>query len=311
VRVVDVELPLRTRDGRRFDLLQRLARSPDWPTEPRLIAIAIDVTEQRRLEQAALRERDAMTRADKMISLGVLVSGVAHEINNPNHSIMLNAPLLRDAWRDAAQIVDEHATEATRVGNIPWAEMRTEGPSMIDDIEQAAARIRGIVTELRGFALDHHAGERRAVSMNDVVQSSLRLLGSHIRKATTRFSTSLAPDLPQVHANQGRLEQVLVNLVINACQALENVECAIVIETGRTPTDVFVRVIDEGAGIPRDDLRKIKDPFFTTRRATGGTGLGLAVSDRIVQEHGGELTFESEPGRGTTATLSIPLQERA
>jgi polar amino acid transport system substrate-binding protein len=147
--------------------------------------------------------------------------------------------------------------------------------------------------------------------MNDVVTSSLRLLGSHIRKATTRFSMLLAEGLPDVHANQRRLEQVLVNLVINACQALEGTECAIVIETGRTPTHVFVRVIDEGRGIPRDDLRHIKDPFFTTKRATGGSGLGLAVSDRIVQEHGGELTFESEPGRGTTATLSIPIGEGA
>ena len=277
----------------------------------RVYGVVQDVTEQRRIEQAAQREREAMTHADKMISLGVLVSGVAHEVNNPNHSIMLNAPLLRDAWKSIVPIVDEHAARegATRIGNMPWEEMRDEGAAMIDDVEQAAERIRGIVTELRGFALDHDAGERRLVSMNDVVTSSLRLMGSHIRKATSRFSTVLAPDLPDVCANQRRLEQVLVNLVINACQALEGAECAIVIETGRTPTHVFVRVVDEGRGISREDLRKIKDPFFTTKRATGGSGLGLAVSDRIAQEHGGELTFESEPGAGTTATLSIPIAE--
>jgi PAS domain S-box-containing protein len=310
LRVVDVELPLRAADGERLVFLQRLARLPNWPAQPRLIAIMLDVTEQRRLEHAAQHEREAMTRADKMISLGVLVSGVAHEINNPNHSIMLNAPLLRDAWKSIVPIVDEHASrdEATRIGNLPWSEMRAEGASMIDDIEHAAERIRGIVTELRGFALDHDPGERRAVSMNEVVTSSLRLLGNHIRKATTRFSTVLERDLPQVPGNQRRLEQVLVNLIINACQAIESAECAIVIETGRTPTHVFVRVTDEGPGIAPDDLRKIKDPFFTTKRATGGSGLGLAVSDRIAQEHGGELTFESEPGRGTSATLSIPVE---
>lgn len=441
VGVVDIELPLRGLDGERIDLLQRLARLPNWPAEPRLIAIAIDVTErkrterdlvhrkqileeaevlarigsyewdvstdqvfgsagfwriftgeaqarfgsveevvacfredfqprirerfawmtqhghrkesagresvivhpdgttiigrgasfaeknaagavtrvygivqdvteQRQVEQAAQREREAMTRADKMISLGVLVSGVAHEINNPNHSIMLNAPLLRDAWKSIVPIVNEHAAAygELRIGNMPWDEMRTEATAMIDDIEQAAERIRGIVTELRGFALDHSAEERRAVPINDVVTSSLRLLGNHLRKATSRFSTVLAPDLPQVQANQRRLEQVLVNLVINACQALESADCAIVIETGRTPTHVFVRVIDEGQGIAPENLRQVKDPFFTTKRATGGSGLGLAVSDRIAQEHGGELTFESEPGRGTTATLSIPIE---
>jgi PAS domain S-box-containing protein len=441
VGVVDIELPMQTPDGQRIDFLQRLARLPDWPAEPRLIAIALDVTERRRterdlvhrkqileeaevlarvgsyewdvstdqvfgsagfwriftgeaqarfgsveevvacfredlrprirerfawmaqrghhqdsadresillhpdgttliargasfaernvagdvtriygvvqdvteqrqVEQAAQREREALTRADKMISLGVLVSGVAHEINNPNHSIMLNAPLLRDAWKSIVPIVDDHASahQDLRIGKMPWDEMRTEGTAMIDDIEQAAERIRGIVTELRGFALDHSAEERRAVSINDVVTSSLRLLGNHLRKATSRFSTVLAPDLPPVSGNQRRLEQVLVNLVINACQALENAECAIVIETGRTPTHVFVRVIDEGQGIAPENLRKVKDPFFTTKRATGGSGLGLAVSDRIAQEHGGELTFESEPGRGTTATLSIPIE---
>jgi polar amino acid transport system substrate-binding protein len=271
-----------------------------------------DLTEQRRIEQAAQREREALTRADKMISLGVLVSGVAHEINNPNHSIMLNAPLLRDAWKSIVPIVDERAAgdDALRIGNMPWDEMRGEGVSMIDDIEHAAERIRGIVTELRGFALDQDPGERRAISMNDVVQSSLRLLGNHIRKATTKFSMELADDLPSIHGNQRRLEQVMVNLVINACQALESTECAIVIETGRTATHVFARVTDEGRGISREDLRKIKDPFFTTKRATGGSGLGLAVSDRIVREHGGELTFESEPGRGTSATLSIPIEVR-
>ncbi len=278
----------------------------------RIYGIIQDMTEQRRIEQAAQREREALTRADKMISLGVLVSGVAHEVNNPNHSIMLNAPLLREAWKGIVPIVDDHAVEhdGFRVANLPWEEMSVEVAAMIDDIEHAAERIRAIVTELRTFALDQDPGERRSVSMNDIVQSSLRLLGNHIRKATSKFSVTYADDLPPVFANQRRLEQVLVNLIINACQALENNDCAITIETGKTATHVFVRVIDEGHGISKEDLRKIKDPFFTTKRATGGSGLGLAVSDRIVQEHGGELTFESEPGRGTTATLSIPAEVR-
>jgi PAS domain S-box-containing protein len=308
VRSVDIDLPLRTPDGNRLDLLQRLARGPEWPAEPRLIAIALDLTEQRRLEHAAIREREALLRADKMISLGVLVSGVAHEVNNPNHSIMLNAPLLREAWRAVVPMVDEHASRdpSLRVGNVPWDEMRTEATAMIDDIEQASVRIRDIVTELRGFALDSYAVERRAVSMNDVVKSSLRLLGNHIRKATTRFSTVLAPELPDVSANQGRLEQVLVNLVINACHSLPRTDCAIAIETGSTGTHVFVRVTDEGSGIAPEDLLRIRDPFFTTKRTAGGSGLGLAVSDRIVQEHGGELLFESTPQRGTVATLLIP-----
>ena len=273
----------------------------------RIFGVVQDVTEQRRIEEAAKREHEVATHADKMISLGVLVSGVAHEVNNPNHSIMLNASLLRDAWRSIVPVLDRAALqEDVRVANVPWEEMRGEVGAMIEDIEQAAERIRGIVTELRGFALGHDSGERRSVSLNSVVHSALRLLGNHIRKATSRLSVRLADELPGVLANHRRIEQVLVNLLINACQALEKPDRAITIETGCSPTHVFVRVADEGRGITREDLRKIKDPFFTTKRAAGGSGLGLAVSDRIVQEHGGELLFESEPGRGTIATLTIP-----
>jgi PAS domain S-box-containing protein len=311
VRTVDIELPLHAPDGTRIDLLERLSRVPDWSGEPKIVVIALDVSERKRMQRDLDREREALTRADKMISLGVLVSGVAHEVSNPNHAIMLNVSLLRDAWRGIVPIVDEHAARdgPMRVANLPWEELRGEVASMIDDVEHATDRIRGIVTELRTFALDPEPGEGRAVSMNDVVTSSLRLLGNHIRKATNRFSVELAPDLPAVRGNPRRLEQVLVNLVINACHALPNPDCAVTIETGMTETDVFVRVIDEGRGISRDDLRRITEPFFTTKRAAGGTGLGLAVSERIAQEHGGTLTFESEPGKGTTATLSIPYGE--
>jgi polar amino acid transport system substrate-binding protein len=268
-----------------------------------------DLTRQRHAEQAAQREREAMARADKMISLGVLVSGVAHEINNPNHAILLNAPLLREAWKSIVPIVGDFASrqDGLRVGGLPWAEMKVEAASMIDDVEHAAERVRGIVTELRGFARSHDSGEHKALFINDVVQSSLRLLGNHIRKATSAFSVTLVHGLPAVRGNAQRLEQIIVNLVLNSCQALDSPEAMVSIETGRTEAHVFVRVADAGRGIVHEDLAMIKDPFFTTKRAEGGSGLGLAVSETIVQEHGGELTFDSAPGRGTVATLLLPV----
>jgi PAS domain S-box-containing protein len=274
----------------------------------RVFGIIQDLTEQRVAEQAAQRERDAMTRADKMISLGVLVAGVAHEINNPNHAILLNAPLLREAWNGIVPIVDEHARreEGLRIAGLPWQEMRGEAAAMINDVEHAAGRVAAIVNELRGFARGHDSGEHHPVLINDVVQSSLRLLGNHIRKATNAFSVALMHDLPPVRGNAQRMEQIVINLILNACQALDSTDAMISIETGRTNGRVFVRVADGGRGIPKEDLAMIKDPFFTTKRAEGGSGLGLAVSERIVQEHGGELTFDSEPGRGTVATLSFP-----
>jgi polar amino acid transport system substrate-binding protein len=269
-----------------------------------------DITEQRRAEEAAQRQREELTRADRMISLGVLVSGVAHEINNPNHLIMLNAPLLRNAWSDVSGIVDQYAEshDALRVANLPWSEMREEIPQVIDEIDESSDRIRAIVAELRGFGRDQRAAERRAEDLNDIVRGSLRLLANHIRKATTRFDLDLADRALPVEANSRRLEQVVVNLVLNSCQAVERPNALIRVSTSfdQTTGRAEIRVIDEGKGIPADDLSKIRDPFFTTKRAEGGMGLGLAVSDRIVQEHNGSLTFESAVGKGTTAVLSIP-----
>ena len=275
----------------------------------RAFGILRDITDLKRAEQEAAQQRDQLVRADKMISLGILVSGIAHEINNPNHTIGLNVPLLREMWSDAASLLDRLAAgeEGLRVGRIPWSEARGEAAAMLDDVQHASERIRNIVTELRGFALDHDPGERRTVSLNDIVTGSLRLLGKHIAKATKRFELALAPKVLFVAANASRLEQVVINLVLNACQALQNDEQGIRIETGTDDGCAFIRVRDEGRGISAENLPKIRTPFFTTKRAEGGTGLGLAVSDRIAEEQGGELTFESEVGRGTTATLWLPL----
>jgi PAS domain S-box-containing protein len=275
----------------------------------RAFGIFRDITAVKRAEEEAARHRDELVRADKMISLGILVSGMAHEINNPNHAIGLNLPLVRDAWRDAAELLDEVAAmqSGVRIGRMPWNEARDEVAAMFDDIELASERIRNIVNELRNFALDHDPGERRAVSVNDIVNGSLRLLGKLIARATKHFELVLADDVPPILGNARRLEQVIVNFIINACQALENDEQAIRVLTGVEGQRVFIRVRDEGRGIAAEHLANVRTPFFTTKRAEGGTGLGLAVSDRIAEEHGGELTFQSELGRGTTATLWLPL----
>jgi signal transduction histidine kinase len=278
----------------------------------RAFGILRDVTDAKRVEEDAARQREELLRADRMISLGILVSGIAHEINNPNHAIGLNAPLVRDAWREAAALLDELAAARAnlRIGRMSWQEARGEVAEMIEDIEQASDRIRHIVTELRGFAIDQGPGERGEVLVNDVVTASMRLLGNHIARATRHFELTLGDATQPVSGNARRLEQVVVNLVINACQALEHDGQAIRLTTGSDGQRVFIRVQDEGRGIAPEHLSRIRTPFFTTKRGEGGTGLGVPVSDRIAREHGGELTFESEPGRGTTATLWLPRAEQ-
>ena len=147
--------------------------------------------------------------------------------------------------------------------------------------------------------------------LNDAVQAALRLCGNVIRRATDRLETSFEENLPPVAGHVHKIEQVLVNLLMNACQALSEKKQGLFVTTrydSRNRINI-VEVHDEGAGIEPADLTKLINPFFTTKREQGGTGLGLSVSDRIAKEHGGKLLFSSEPGKGTTATLILPISQ--
>jgi signal transduction histidine kinase len=148
------------------------------------------------------------------------------------------------------------------------------------------------------------------VNLNMVVKSSLILLGNMVKRATDNLTVELSPRIPTFHGNTQRIEQVVVNLVQNACQALENRSRVISISTDydEERQRVVLEVRDQGEGIPPENLTKICDPFFTTKREGGGTGLGLSVTSTIVKDHHGELEFHSEPGNGTTVRVLFPVQ---
>ena len=146
------------------------------------------------------------------------------------------------------------------------------------------------------------------MDLRQVVQSSLLLVGNLVRKSTDHFESELAEGLPKVSGDAQQLEQVLVNLLTNACQALPGKDRRLVVRTRVVePGNVEIEVEDEGVGIPQENLPKILDPFFTTKREDGGTGLGLSVSWAIVQAHRGGLQFLPREGGGTRAVLSLPL----
>jgi len=143
------------------------------------------------------------------------------------------------------------------------------------------------------------------------VQAAVRLADNPLRKATSRFQAEYGDGLPPFRGNAQRIEQVVVNLILNACQALEAPEKAIQVATSWDPQGQALKltVRDEGVGIPAENLAHLMDPFFTTRRDSGGTGLGLSVSAGIVKDHGGRLEFQSLPGQGTTAILTLTAIE--
>ncbi len=265
----------------------------------------------------AEKERDMhrlqLIQAEKMASLGILVSGIAHEINNPNNFIMMNTPILMNAWQGIMPVLDRYAVEKGNfdAGGVPWSEMRESIPVLFSGISEGSRRIRRIVRDLKEFARVDTENRKEAVNMNSVVGSAVTLVGNQIRKSTDRFSTNLAENLPAVPGNFQKLEQVVINLIQNACQSIQNHQNSIRVSTSfnEDTQKVEVKVEDEGIGIAEKDIPRIMDPFYTTRRDKGGTGLGLSVSSTIIKDHGGEIRVESRERGGTVFTVSLPVKE--
>lgn len=289
--------------------IQMISKSFDFEGTAAVMVTAADITEVKRAQQMEKHHQEQLMQADKMISLGNLVAGVAHEINNPTNAIMVNTPVLEDIWKNIKPIVDGYHEENKNfeIGRIPYADISTSIADLFSGITDSARRIKTIVDDLKDFARPNHVELSRNVNVNDVVKQSITLLNNMIVKSTINFSVAYGHDIPLIKGNPQQLEQVFINLIQNACQALENNQQAIHVFTAYDPSvkRVIIGVKDEGPGIPSENLKFIMDPFFTTRRNTGGTGLGLSVSSGIIQGHHGELNVESTVGKGTTFTVLL------
>ena len=272
----------------------------------------LKVTREKKLaEEKTLLKQEQLFQAAKMVSLGTLVSGVAHEINNPITSVMLNAPNLARMWEAMLPILDRHHSQHGdfRVGATVYSRIRDRVPRMLTAITDDARRVRDIVADLKDFARDNPSEMKDDVDLNDVVNKAIGLTANLIKKSTRHFTLNCHPDLPDLPGNAQRIEQVVINLVVNACQALPDADRTVTVSTrfDNENNKLILEVKDEGEGIEADTLMRLTDPFFTTRRERGGTGLGLAISDRIVKDHGGTLNFKSTPGKGTTVRVTFPL----
>lgn len=260
------------------------------------------------LEQQMKKE---LIQADKMISLGILVSGMAHEINNPNHLIMSNTPLLIEAWQSSVPVLDRYYRENGdfSLGGLPYSRMREEIHDLFEGIIGGSVRIQRIVKDLKDYARQEDVDMNQTVDLNHVVKNAVRLTRNLIDGKTDHFSLAYGSSLPMVRGNRQKLEQVVINLIQNACQAISDREQRLEITTFLQPDPncLCVQVKDQGEGIPENLLTRIMDPFFTTRRGQGGTGLGLAVCLNIVTTHEGKIKVTSKPGQGSVFTVSLPL----
>jgi polar amino acid transport system substrate-binding protein len=244
-----------------------------------------------------------------MASLGQLVSGVAHEINNPNTFIRGNIAIIREAFGDIFPLLDARCAEDPdfKIARLPYALFREHMPVLIDDMAQGANRIKSIVDGLREYARREEGAAVEPVDLNEAVERCLRLVQNQIQR-TARIDLDLDPALPLVAGNMQKLEQVLINILINASQAIDKEKGEIGVRTGvdEGTEEVVLRISDNGSGMDGKTLKQIFDPFFTTKRTRGGTGLGLAIAFRIIQEHRGRIDVESTPGKGTAFVIHLP-----
>jgi signal transduction histidine kinase len=260
-----------------------------------------DVTLEKTYEQQ-------VQQADKLASLGQLVSGIGHEINNPNQFIRGNIKIINQALEDMLPIMDDHFGRHPdlKIARLNYDFFRKHIMTLMSDMSHGSERIKAIVDGLRSFARKDEGLLVDKVDINTIVEASARLVHNEVHKHAD-INLNLTRGLPSFNGNSQKIEQVLVNLLVNAGQAMpDDRKGAIDVRSRLEDGCVVVEVEDNGYGMTEKTQKQIFDPFYTTKRAKGGTGLGLAIAYRIVEEHNGNISVQSELGVGTKFTIKIP-----
>jgi PAS domain S-box-containing protein len=258
--------------------------------QPAIVVFCIDVTERREMYAR-------MAVADRMVSVGTLAAGVAHEINNPLAYVIGNLELLS---RELPAVLGG-------TSRFPAQELH----AIVADARDGAVRVAAIVRELRALSRTDESS-KGAIDLEPVLVSCLKMVGTEVRHRARVF-TSFQPDLPPVEANASRLGQVFLNLLVNAAHAIPEGRGEAAMIRVRAYADagtVVVEIADTGVGIPPHVIGRIFDPFFTTKPIGQGTGLGLAISHEIVRSLGGSIDVESTPGTGSTFRVVLPAAPR-
>jgi PAS domain S-box-containing protein len=296
-----------------FSEFCRLIHGPEGSIG-RIVGMWQDVTEEKRILQESNTRLQQVIQAHKLASLGEIVAGVVHEINNPNSFISYNIPLLEEIWKLCEPVVAEYAAANPGWGkrDVSYEELRNDMAEIINAFRIGADRINRVVSNLKDFARVEEGAQAKPVSVNDVIEKTLMIVGGQIRRSVSKLDLDLGGDLPQVQGHFQKLEQVMANILVNAHQAIPDKEKGWIRISTRYIQRLGSAVItieDNGGGMTRPVIDRLFEPFFTTRRDTGGTGLGLSVSYGLIREHQGVIGALSRPGIGTRFTVFLPVKQ--
>lgn len=296
------ELRVRVREGERIIRLEQTLA---------------DQNRQLRQAQAAL------IQSEKLAGLGQLAAGMAHEINNPISFVSSNLSVLRRdvtalaellikyrSFRESSGIHSELTDELVRLEDdidLDW--LQDNLPRLFESSADGLTRVRDIVKNLRDFARLDEA-ELKEMDINAAVKSTLDLLSRELESGEITTELQLQEDLPKLVGHPAKINQMLYNLLLNAIQASTAAQTISVRTRLSNDDQITVEISDRGQGIDAHDLKRIFEPFYTTKPIGQGTGLGLAVSYGIINDHGGTIDVDSEPGRGSTFRVQLPLRSK-
>ena len=291
----NIRFKLQRQDGNPVDVESR-SILVQFDGKPVVLAIMKDITLRNQMEHQA-------TLNDKLATVGTLAAGVAHEVNNPLSYVLANLVFINEQIEDVKRHLQMNGT-FDETCQKTFAEMKGE----LADITKGGEKIRDIVKGLKAFVRTNE-DEVESIDLNQTVEAAINM-SFHVVKQKARIEKDFAVDLPRLKANSGKLQQVFINLLINASQAMagnNRDKNKISIRTGRYDGMVFVEFKDTGVGIPENILPRIFDPFFTTKPIGVGTGLGLSVCNEILRHYGGTLEVQSTLGQGSTFTVNLHI----
>ncbi len=262
--------------------------------------------------------QNKLIQSEKLASIGQLAAGVAHEINNPIGFIFSNFGTLEQYLGDLFQMLDAYEEAEAHVGDagaiarirqlkaeLDIDYLKDDIPNLMRESRDGIQRVRKIVQDLKDFSRVDARQEWESVDLHAGIDSTLNIVNNEI-KYKADVVKRYGP-LPEVQCLPSEMNQVFMNLLVNAAHAITAERGTITISTGVEGANVWVEVADTGCGIAPENLQRIFDPFFTTKPVGKGTGLGLSLSYGIVQKHGGRMEVSSEPGVGTRFRIAIPI----